>query len=954
MSAGVAAGKASIGAPIPVVTFSSFRLDDRNQCLWRDNQLIRLQPKVYALLRYLVDNPRRLVTKQELLDALWGPVHVGDAVLKTHLNQLRSALHDDARHPTFIETLHRRGYRFIAPVDRVAPGASTLARGLEPRSIVIGRELELKVLLTALDRCLAGRSQVVFIAGEAGIGKTTLVNAFLGRVAGRPGVLYCQGRCREHGPVEPFAPVLEALGRLCHNRAGAAAARELALSAPAWLSQVLGLVNVAPSEAVRSPANAGRMLRELLGAIPALTREAALTLVIDDVHWADHSTLELLDCLTRSNDAGRLLLVATHRPEELCLRVQAQRTIIHCRDLYECLHCELAPFDVHDVRALLHARFGAHRFPSALAQTLCDHVDGHPLFLACVVDLLVKSGLLHEAAGQWQLGGELDVIARALPVGAVAMVERSLGRLSPFEREVLDTASVAGREFSCRAVAAAMNHDVLAVEAVCMRWIRQRWFIRMRGTDVEAPSRPAPDYEFSREIFRRSVYERIPPGRRAELSRRLGNCEEGPSGEQQTAPPALPRHLEGAGDHARSVHHHRLGAERAWRRAAYREVIEHAGAALALVKRLPEDVERRKVEAELQLLVAAPLAIVHGCASPAAEVAYQRAWELQQGLGDAVLAPAAVAGMGTFWHLRGRHRQAEESGRELFEQGLRQDALTMRLEAQLLLGRAQLYLGKLVEAEERFQQVLDLYQRARQSNEYPECAPDPRVTALTLSAWVAWHRGESQSALARARRAGALARERSCPFSLATALSHWAMLCRYHGDRIAMRDAVRALQALSVEHDLSSLEVAASSLHCIVRLDLPAEQPRAAVVFQTPANSALRAAPAVYGTGWCAMLAEALGEAGQFDEALRALAVGFDAARERHEVLWLPELYRLYGSLVGINSKFQTEYQLLGFEHMCAPADALRSAVRIARQIGSAWLETRAIKDLRRHPAALD
>jgi DNA-binding response OmpR family regulator len=116
---GVSAEAAASALPAGTIfSFPPFRLDADNEQLWKGERCIALQPRTLAVLRYLLERPQRLVTKEQLLDDLWGGVHVGDAVLKTHLREIRSALGDDVKTPRFIETAHRRGYRFIARVEQ--------------------------------------------------------------------------------------------------------------------------------------------------------------------------------------------------------------------------------------------------------------------------------------------------------------------------------------------------------------------------------------------------------------------------------------------------------------------------------------------------------------------------------------------------------------------------------------------------------------------------------------------------------------------------------------------------------------------------------------------------------------------------------------------------------------------------------------------------------------------
>src|SRR5262245_9102306 len=162
------------------IVFPPFRLDPANQRLKCGDRVISLRPKSFGVLHHLAERANQLVTKDELLDAVWSGLSVSDAVLKGCIREIREALSDDPTAPRFIETAHRLGYRFIAPlvsVDRPSQDRPST----EPRSLV-GRATELVRMDSWLSQALRGARQLVFVTGEPGIGKTTLVEAFLERI----------------------------------------------------------------------------------------------------------------------------------------------------------------------------------------------------------------------------------------------------------------------------------------------------------------------------------------------------------------------------------------------------------------------------------------------------------------------------------------------------------------------------------------------------------------------------------------------------------------------------------------------------------------------------------------------------------------------------------------------------------------------------------------------------
>ena len=198
--------------------FPPFRLDPINQCLWRrretaQDERILLPPKAFAVLRYLVAHAGQLVTQDELLEAVWPETHVQPEVLKSRIFEVRSALGDRPKTPRFIETLPRRGYRFIAPVHD-GPAVAPALPAPPAHGHLVGRAGVLETLRACLHRALHGQRQLVFVTGEPGIGKTALVDAFQQQAtADVPGLRLARGQCLEgYGGMEAYYPMLEALG----------------------------------------------------------------------------------------------------------------------------------------------------------------------------------------------------------------------------------------------------------------------------------------------------------------------------------------------------------------------------------------------------------------------------------------------------------------------------------------------------------------------------------------------------------------------------------------------------------------------------------------------------------------------------------------------------------------------------------------------------------------------
>src|SRR3954471_5968796 len=209
------------------VCFGPFRLDPGNARLLRDGRPVALTPKAFDLLHHLAGRPQRLVTKKELLEAVWPDVIVSDASVKVCVREIRKALDDGARTPTYIETVHRRGYRFIGAVEVLEPpgevasprtSPETARAPIHPQPSLVGRDDEWRRLGEYFRAALERHRQCVFLAGAPGSGKTALAEAFV-RSAGGGRATALSGHCfQQFGTSEPYMPLWEALGRLSRER----------------------------------------------------------------------------------------------------------------------------------------------------------------------------------------------------------------------------------------------------------------------------------------------------------------------------------------------------------------------------------------------------------------------------------------------------------------------------------------------------------------------------------------------------------------------------------------------------------------------------------------------------------------------------------------------------------------------------------------------------------------
>jgi predicted ATPase/DNA-binding winged helix-turn-helix (wHTH) protein len=582
-------------------------LDLEDKQVWHGEQHWQLTPKAFAVLRHLVEHPGRLITKEELLRAVWPNRVVSEWALWTCIREIREALSDDIHAPHYIQTVHRRGYRFIAEATCRTRPPVPWASSLKHRAAnLIGREVELRQLHGWLQKALSGERQIVFVIGEPGIGKTALVEAFLQQVASDQGVWIGRGQCIEHyGAGEAYLPVLEALGRLCCTPGHERFLTALQQYAPTWLWQMPALISPSDLEALQRRilgATQERMLREMAEAMEAVAAQQPLILWLEDLQWSDFATLDLLTYLARRSGLARLLAIGTYRPVDVIVRGHPLREVkqelqVHSR----CQELPLEPLTKSAVEAYLTLRFSP-KMPEAvslqaLARLVHQRTEGNPLFMVNVTDFLVAQGLLVEKEDRWELRSDLEDLSRGIPPTIRQVIEEQFERLSAEEQYLLEAASVAGVEFSALEVAAGLGETVEGVERQCTALARCELFVRERGESVWPDGTVAGHYEFLHTLYQQVLYERITVGRRVRLHRSIGEREEqgyGRQGGERAA--VLAMHFTQGRDYHRAVQYHRQAAANAFGRNAYREAIAHLTKGLELLESLPETSERIHTE----------------------------------------------------------------------------------------------------------------------------------------------------------------------------------------------------------------------------------------------------------------------------------------------------------------------------------------------------------------------
>jgi predicted ATPase/DNA-binding winged helix-turn-helix (wHTH) protein len=903
-----------------MLSFGPYQLDKRNQQLWRGKQEVRVTKKAFAVLCYLVDHAGELVTKEEFFAQLWPKTIVGDAALTVTIAEVRRVLGDKARSPRFIEVVPRRGYRFIGQVQ----GSKFQEPSFPPPSFLVGRETELAHLRGWFEKALSGHRQLIFVTGEVGIGKTTVVEAFLaglrrqGTGNGEPDRQRAKidtdprpplpdpwlswGQCIEqYGAGEAYLPILEALDRLCRGPEGKRLITLIERHAPTWLVQLPALLSVARLKALQQKVQGvtkERMLRELAEALEAITLERSVVLVLEDLHWSDTATIDFLNALARRREPARLFIVGTYRPVEVIVREHRLKEVKQELQLHQqCEELPLGFLSMEAVRAYLYGRFPDSTLPDQLATIVHERTDGNPLFMVTVVDELVRQGVLGQGASPDALRAELEQIAVGIPETLQQLIEWQVEGLSQQDQQVVEVGSVAGMEFSAAAVAAGAEQTIEAVEACCESLARRGQLLRSEGPEEWPDGTIATRYSFLHALYQEVTYKRLTVARRVRVHLQIGARLEAAYGEKASAIVAeLAVHFERGRGYDKAVQYLQQAAQNALQRSAYVEATHHCGRGIELLKALPDTPERAQRELSLQVSLGRALITTKGYAAPEVEQAFSQALGLCRRIGDTPQLVPTLGGIFLFSFNRGQLQVAQEIAEQFSRLAQNSQDPIRLITASQMSGVIAFRTGELSQSRDRLEQALTYYDPQIHDPRITGLMQDPKMDTLSYLGWLLWHMGYPEQALQKQSEALAWAEELSHPHSVAFALSTFASLHLFRREWPAAQERAEEVIRLATQQKFPNWVGGG-----MIRLG-------SALVEQGQVEegiSQLRQGIAAYRmTGaevtvpyFLTLLGETYGKAGQVEEALTVVAEALALVEKNNERVWEAELYRLKGEL---------------------------------------------------------
>jgi len=780
-----------------IYRFGSFHVDTGTFGLRRDDVALRIDPQEFDVLVYLIERRDRVVTRDELFASLWKGKVVTDSALSSRLRAIRRVLNDSGAAQRVIQTVHGRGYRFIATLaaeEGEAPFESAVTTASPPPNparsaspTVVGRDVQLDKLSALLGRALSGAATFAFVAGESGVGKTTLVNEFINGRCETARVL--RGQCTSEVDVtEPYLPLIDALHSATRSAFSNDVERVLRTRAPSWRArwpEWFGDAQV-PSNVDAMP----RLSLELTDALAALAGDAPTVLVIEDLQWADPSTLDWLDYATRRAPIARLLVIGTLRTgagTEAQLRIRE----LWLRDLAE--RIELGPLDAVAIGSYLEARLG-RAADAATIEALGSYCAGQPLFMRVTVD-----SWLTETAGEVALIEHLRTIPRSLR----EVVETTLERLDRSVVDLLEAGSIAGREFGAPHVAAVLAANEDEVEADLMRVSREHGFPLIGGELAWPDGTVSTVFRFSHQFFAQATYDRQGAGQRrrrhATIAHRLvvgyGHRIAEHSSEVAT-------HFERAGMRAEAIKYYALAACHHAERTSPREAAMLARRGLALLHELSESAERDEQEIGLLTLLGVALSATDGYAARETRRAYNDAHRLSKRFSDGPRLLPVLYGLCSSTIVGGSMTEALALAHD-FASLARAHGDPAQTVAVRQIAWPEFLMGRFDDAHRRFTDAFELATPERRGAALATYGEMSDVAALAPMAMISWFIGRPARATTIVDAALRLARAANHSLSIAYALSAQQFLLQCEGDDAATLAAAQRAIANAEQYGLS-------------------------------------------------------------------------------------------------------------------------------------------------------
>ncbi len=836
------------------------------------------------------------------------------------------------------------------PPDAVAQPPPFLDKelGEVERPVFVARERELAQLGGFLDLTLAGQGRVIFVTGEAGSGKTALVQEFMRRAQdAHPDLVVASGNCNAYtGTGDPYLPLREILelltGDVEAQWAAGAITREharrlwntLPLTAQAlveagpdlidtfvpgtalierarahapggaeWLTHLDELVQPKATSPVVPSSQQSDLFEQYTRVLQTVARQAPLVLVIDDLQWADLGSVSLLFHMGRQSASSRILVVGAYRPEQVAIRTDGERhplepVVNELQRQFGEIAVDVDRAKSHDfVEAFLDSE--PNRFAPPFREMLYQRTRGHPLFTIELLRGMQERGdVMQDPDGGWVEGPELDW--ESLPARVEAVIAERMARLPQALHRTLAVASVEGEDFTAEVVARVLGtEERKTVQRLSSELDRTHRLVRALAIE-RLGSRRVSRYRFRHDLFQKYLYDKLDEVERAYLHEDVGNVLEELYGDQSSEIAVqLARHFEQAGITEKAIHYLHQAGERALQLFAYQEAIAHLTRGLALLTTLQDSPQRAEQELALQLALGVAWTGMEGNQSPEVERAYSRARELCQQMGKTSQLCRVLGELAVLDYVHAQHRRARDLVQEALSLAQHdKDPLLVAID-HCYLGVISFAVGEYTTARAHLGEMNSFYDPQKHHRPLVFLrGSDLGLAALSYDACCLWCLGYPEQALKQSQEALSLARDLDHPFTLADVLSFAGCLFNeMRRNAQALKENAEELMRLSNEKGLpgwlpTGTRYRGEALAMLGQIQKGISQMREGMAAME--SIGVRC----YFPGVLRSLAEAQAGAGQPVEGLTTLAEALTLVEETDERHWEAELYRLKAELL--------------------------------------------------------
>ncbi len=848
----------------------------------------------------------------------------------------------DLFHKLLLQLLEKDAHLRPSAAD-VRSALAELATGAEAptvtmlaaKSHTVGREPHLETLQQGFDSACSTQGMLLVVSGEPGIGKTELVEEFLRTLSfGGQAVRIARGRCSERlEGTGAYLPFLEALDSLLQAPQAAEVSRAMKTLAPTWFRQLAP--GAAPEGAADAPlASSEEILkREMASFFGEISGRHPVVLFLDDLHWADVASVDMLSYLGARFDALRLLVVGSVRPTELMLAEHPfQQVKLQLTSRGACREIALGFLSEADIERYLSLELPGSRFAGELASLIHAKTEGSPLYMANILQHLKEQRIIEREQDRWTLRHSIPELERELPESIRSMIQVKIDQLGEEDRSLLVAASVEGPEFDSAIVSLALGMDTLDVEDRLDRLENVHAFVRPIREHEFPDGTLSVRYQFVHVLYQNALYGSLRPARRAALSAAVAEALIVCHGDQRdTVASELGMLLESARDYRRASEFFQLAAQRAEGLYAHHEAILLARRGLETVAKLPDSPERGRQELDLQTTLGPALMATQGWSSPDVQATYDRARELCQHEEPTPEGFSVLRGLWQFYLVRGKLETARELADQLYQLARHLDDPRFQPESHRAKGETALMLGDFAAARDELEQGIACYD--------PQAVPlpeDPGAICPSMASWALWMLGDPDQALERSAQGVARARAIASPFCRTLTAYFAAGLHLFRGDLDEALEQANEIADLSEEHGFGLMILVGGIVRNWALVKQQSTQADLELM-RGNLDACLATGAKLMWPFFLYLTADAYGGVGRPEDGLELLTIAQDTIAETGERWCSAEIWRLKGELLEATGSPKAEVEA-----------CYREAIEVSRQQQAKSLELRAATALAR------